>query len=78
MCRASYITISFSNGNHRRRAKTEVKVVAAVWGTDLIGFLARLAILNLYDLKKGMNLSYSLYRPGSIHPFLQILLVQNS
>ena len=34
--------------DHRRRIKTEekAKVVAAVWGTDLIKFLATLAILN--------------------------------
>ena len=70
-----------------RRIKTEekAKVLAAVWGTEVIQFLAALAIL-----KKGMNLSYfsychawckssySTYRPGAIHPIHQIVLVQNS
>ena len=26
------------------------------------------------DFKKGMNLSYSSYRPGAIHPILHIIL----
>ena len=30
--------------NHRRRIKTEKKVVAAVWGTELIKFLVALDI----------------------------------
>ena len=44
-----------------RRIKTEEKamVLAAVWGTELIQFLAALAIL-----KKGMNLSYFSYCPA--------------
>ena len=69
---------------HRRRITTEekAKVVAAVWGTELIRFLAMLAILHQDDLKKGMNSSYSSCRPGAIHPtihpILQIVLVQNS
>ena len=42
---------------HRRRLKTEekAKVIAAVRGTELIQFLAALAILNQDDLKTGMN-----------------------
>ena len=44
---------------HRRRKKTKemAKVVAAVWGTELIKFLAVLAIVHQNDLKTltGMN-----------------------
>ena len=47
----------------RRRIKTEekTKVVAAVWGTEMIKFLTALAIVHQYDLKKGMSSSYSSY-----------------
>ena len=57
---------------YRRRIKTEEKarVVAAVWGTELIQFIAALTILHEDDLKKGMNSSYSSYSPGAIHPIL--------
>ena len=48
----------------------KAKVVTAVWGTELIQFLAALAIFHLDDLKKGMNSSYSSYRPDAIHPIL--------
>ena len=37
-------------------------------GTDMIQFLVALAILHQDDLKKGLNSSYSSYRPGVIHP----------
>ena len=49
--------------NHRRRIKTEekAKVVAAVWGTELIQLLGTLAILHTDDLKKEMNSSYSVF-----------------
>ena len=42
---------------HRRRIKTEekAKVVAALWGAELIQFLATLAILHTDDLKNRMN-----------------------
>ena len=43
-------------------------VVTAVWGTELIKFLATLAILHKGD--------YSSYRPGAIHPILHIVLAQ--
>ena len=65
--------------NHRRRIKTEEKanvVLAAVWGTELIQFLAAVAILHQDDYKKGMNSSYSSYRPGAINPMPHIVLVQ--
>ena len=64
--------------HRRRRINTEekVKVVAAVWGTELIQSLAALAIF-ADDLKKRMNSSYSSYRPGAIHPILKIVMVQN-
>ena len=44
-------------GRNRRRIKTEemAKVVAAVWGTELIQFLASLAISHQDDFKKRMN-----------------------
>ena len=65
-------------GRHRRRIKAEkkAKVVAAVWETVMNQFLAALAILHQDDLKKGMNSSYSPYRPGAIYPFLHIVLEQ--
>ena len=42
---------------HRRRLKTEekAKVVAVVWGAELIKFLATLAFLNKDNLKYRMN-----------------------
>ena len=42
---------------HRRRIKKEekAKVVAAVWGKELIHFLDALAIFHQDDLKKKMN-----------------------
>ena len=61
----------------RRIIKTEekAKVVAAIWGTKLIQFLAALAILHQDDMKKGMNLCYSQYRPSAVHSILHIVLV---
>ena len=40
--------------NHRRRIKTEAKakVVAAVWGTEIIQFVAALAILYKDDFEE--------------------------
>ena len=59
---------------HRRRIKTYKKanVVAAVGGGgEFSQFLATLAsILYQDDMKKGMNLSNSSYRPGAIRPVL--------
>ena len=52
--------------------------MAAVWGTEFIQFLAALAILLQNDLKNRMNSSFFSYHPGAIHPFLYIILVQNS
>ena len=46
--------------------------------TELIQFIAELAILYDDDFKKEMNSSYSSYRPGAIYPIPQIVLVQNS
>ena len=42
---------------HRRRiyAEEKAKVVAGVWGTDCIPYLAALAILQQDDLKKRIN-----------------------
>ena len=53
-------------------------VVVVVWGTELIQFIAALAMLHQDDLKKGMSSSYSSYRPGAIHPIVQFVLVQHT
>ena len=44
-------------GRNRKKIKTEemAKVVAAFWGTELIQFLASLAIFHQDDFKKRMN-----------------------
>ena len=62
---------------HRRRIKTKekAKVVTSVGGTELIQFLAALAVLHQDDLKKGMNSSCSAKCPGAIHPIIHIILV---
>ena len=54
--------------NHRRRIKTEekAKVVAAVWGTEFIQFLAALAILHYRTiLENRMNSSFCLIHLGA-------------
>ena len=62
------------------RIKTEENAmdVAVVWETELIQFIAAVAILHQEDLKKGINSSYCSYHPGAIHPILHIVMVQNS
>ena len=52
--------------------------MAAVWGTEVIQFLAALAILHRDDLTKRINSSFYLYPPGAIYPFLHIIRVKNS
>ena len=37
------------------KTEEKAKVVAAVWGTEMIQFLAALAIFHQDDLKKRMN-----------------------
>ena len=66
--------------SHRRRINTEekAKVVAAIWGTECMQFLVALAVFHQVDLKNRMNLSFSSYHPSAIHPFLHVILVQNS
>ena len=59
----------------------KAKVVAAVWGTidpgsELIKFLAALALLHQDDSKNRMNSSFSSYHPGAINLFLHTILVQ--
>ena len=54
--------------------KEKAKVVAAVWGTELIQFLALLAILYQEDLKNRTNLSFSSNHSSAIHPILSIVL----
>ena len=73
----SFTGLGLSEHGHRRRIKTEAKakVVASVWGTEFIQFLAALAIFYQDDLKTGMKKSYSSYRPGATHPILQIVLM---
>ena len=63
---------------HRRSINTEekAKVVAAVWRTEFIPFLATLAICSRTILKNRMNSSFSSYHPGAIHPILQIILAR--
>ena len=66
-------------GSHlRRRIYTEekAKVVAAVWGSELIQLLAAQAILHQYDLKNRMNSYFSSFHPDAIYPFLYIIRVQ--
>ena len=60
-------TLTVDISDHRRRINTgeKAKVVAAVWGTEFIQFLAALAILHQDDLKKRMNSSYSSNRPSA-------------
>ena len=50
----SHLSIGFE---FRRRIKKEekAKVVAAIWGTEIIKFLAALAVLHEDDLKNRMN-----------------------
>ena len=52
--------------DHRRRIKTEekAKVVAGVWGTKFIKFLAALAIFHQDDLKKRVNRITATWRNG--------------
>ena len=48
---------TLSTATHRRKIKTEekAKVIAAVWGKEMIQFLAALAILHQDGLKKKIN-----------------------
>ena len=69
------------SGVHRRRINTEEKIVAAVWGTEFIQFLATLAsYFALYRtiFKNRMNLSFSSYHPVTNHHIFQTILEQNS
>ena len=71
-----------NNSNHRRGINTEekAKVVDAVWGKELLQFLAVLTIFLFLAtiLKNSMNLSFSSSHPGATHPIFQIVRVQNS
>ena len=66
------VALEFATGKlwgsaaHRRRIKKEekAKVVATVWGTELIQFLVVLAIFHKDDLKKWMYSSYSSNHSG--------------
>ena len=54
------------------KTEEKAKVVATVWGEELTQFVAVLVILHPDELKKGMNSSYSSYRPGAIHLIFHI------
>ena len=54
------------------------KVVATVWRTEFIQFLAALAILHQDYLKNRMNSFFSSYHPGATHPFIHSIRVQNN
>ena len=60
-----------------RHTEDKAKVVAVVWGTEFIQFLAALTIFHQGDFKYRKNSSISSYHPGAIHLFLHIILVQN-
>ena len=70
----------FYGPKQRRRIYTveKTKVVAAVWGTELLQYLAALDILQQDDWKNSMKSLYSFYYPGANHSILLIVLVQNS
>ena len=51
-------------GGHRRRIYTEEQVVAAIWGTEFIQFLATLAVVHQDDKKKGINCTRMIRRNG--------------
>ena len=63
---------------HRRRIKTEekAKVVADVQGTELIQFLAALAIFHQDDLKKRMNRIIATCRNGFFRKWMIIMFTQ--
>ena len=74
-----YSTVKYSTC--RRRIYTEVlaKVVAASWGTELLQFLAALAILDQDDLKSWLFCTiYNLKKRVQNSLILQLVLVQNS
>ena len=50
---------------HRRKIKTEekAKVVASVWGAEIVQFLAALAVLPRSIWKNWMNSPFLSYRP---------------
>ena len=52
---------------HIIRVKTEekAKVVAAAWGTEVIQFLAVIAILHQDNLKNRMNSCFASNHPGA-------------
>ena len=64
------LAVYLSTMPHRRRSYIEekVKVVAVVWKTELLQFLAALAILHQDELKLRLIM----------HPILLLVLVQKS
>ena len=60
--------------NHRRRINTEekAKVVAAVWRTEFIQFLAALVILHQDNLNNRRNSSFSSNHPAAIILFFNL------
>ena len=68
-----------STHEQRRKINTEerAKVVAAVWGTGFIQFLAALAVFSRTILKNRMNSSFASNHFGAIHLILQIVAVHH-
>ena len=66
---------TLSTATHRRKIKTEekAKVVAAVWGKEMIQFLAALAILHQDGLKKKINRITATQRNGC---FKKCMIIQ--
>ena len=76
---STYGVILFSTQQKKKmKTKEKAKVVSAVWGTEFNSLPHALAIFHQDDLKKGMDSSYSSFRPSAIHPILHIVLVKNS
>ena len=61
ICRGHVVTSAQLRTQHRRRMGTEekAKVVASVWGTEFVQFLATLAVLPRSMWKNRMNSTFS-------------------
>ena len=70
------VHVSQSSGQPIEEGRKKAKVIAAVWGTEVIQFLATLSILPQDELKNRMESSYSL--AGANHPILPLVLVLNA
>ena len=68
--------VAIEEGYRQKRRQRSLMLLA--WGTEFTQFLAALYFLPQGDLKNRMNCTLTIWRIGFIHPFLQIILVQNS